>query len=557
MLIDARTVPDGLQEHALRWWRGARFVIGWKGHCVLGRRQAGAPTMAALAAALERRPLADLCGELIGVFGLFVWDRRTGRWQIAGDNAGFYKIFHDEARAGTDFLELAAARKARSAEVPADAMLEFVAHGGLFGGRTFLPQVRELGADRVLLLEESAAGRSDVRLVVKRLDEPARAEPDFLLDYFDRLAPSLRSRRLGLDLTGGFDSRLIAALVDRHGLPFEATIARAAAAVLAAPMFVVRQAGLDRLEQELPQAFRQGGGLTDVCKFHRDRAVALARLGRGIELFLHGAAGAISKGFFVHHEFPFYHRTEPDLARFYRLRVAPVAIPAGHLTRAGRELRRAIEADTLALLARQRGATNHETYDRVSYFVRAPEDYGHQLSSYVNLGLDVVAPLAEHWNVARGIRLPSWSRAMHGFHRRLITRHRPDLAALGTTDGYSASATLARLPGDLWGYGRNELRRAIDKASQRLFGRRLWGKAGDNHLNAPGFVPGLRATRQFRDALALFEARGLLVPGLRPEAVRDLHVGRMITVGMCLEALDAVPARPLPERPSPARAVAS
>jgi hypothetical protein len=171
--------------------------------------------------------------------------------------------------------------------------------------------------------------------------------------------------------------------------------------------------------------------------------------------------------------------------------------------------------------------------------VRAPEDYGHQLSSYVNLGLDVVAPLAEHGNVVRGIRLSSWSRCMHGFHRRLITRLRPDLAALLTTDGYSASTALARLPGDLLGYGRNELRRALDKASQRLIGRRLWGKAGDRQLNAPDFVDRLRATRQFEAALELFQARGILAPGLRPEQVREPHVGRMITVGMCVAAFDA------------------
>ncbi|MEK0085992.1 asparagine synthase-related protein [Benzoatithermus flavus] len=550
MLIEARTVPDALQEPALRWWRGARFTIGWKGHCVFGRREAGAATMAALAAALERRPLAELCGELLGVFGLFVWDRRTGTWQVACDNAGFYKIFHDEQRVGTDFLALAAARGARAAEIPAEAMLEFVAHGGLFGGRTFLPEVQELAAHEVLLLGPPAPGRPGLRRVKKRLDEPATVEPDFLLDHFDRLVPSLRPRRLSLDLTGGFDSRLLAALASHHGLVFEAAtsgepgspdvaIARRAAAVLGVPLHVTRQHGLDRLEAELPRIFAEGGGLTDVYKFHRDRAVALARLARGIELFLHGAAGAIYKDFFVHHEFPFYHRTEPDLARFYRLRVAPVQLPAACLTPWGRELHRAIVARTLERFAVQRAATNHATYDRIAYFVRAPEDYGHQLSSYVNLGLDVVAPLAEHGNVVRGIRLSSWSRCMHGFHRRLITRLRPDLAALLTTDGYSASTALAHLPGDLLGYGRNELRRALDKASQRLIGRRLWGKAGDRQLNAPDFVDRLRATRQFEAALELFQARGILAPGLRPEQVREPHVGRMITVGMCVAAFDA------------------
>ena len=44
------------------------------------------------------------------VFGLFVWDRRDGSWQVAGDNSGLYKIFYDAERGesvqriGTSFL---------------------------------------------------------------------------------------------------------------------------------------------------------------------------------------------------------------------------------------------------------------------------------------------------------------------------------------------------------------------------------------------------------------------------------------------------------------------
>jgi hypothetical protein len=547
MLIEIDTTPPTLGEPGLRWWSGETFVIGWKGHFGFDDHEAGPSSVAALASALETAPLASLCGRTLGVFGLFVWDRRRCSWQAVCDNAGLYKVFHDDVRFGTDFLQLARERKSRAAEADPAALLEYVTHGGIFGGRTFLPLVRELGAQEILHLTRSAVGTPAVQIVTKDLREPDSIEPEFLIDYFDQLAASLKGLRVSLDVTGGFDSRLIAALLSRYGLPFEAAmsgepdspdvlLAREVAGALGVPFFATHQ-DLDRLEAELPQIVLDGGGLTDVYKFHRDRQIALGRLARGIEVFLHGGAGALYKDFFVHHEFPLYGRRKASLERFYDLRVAPIGLPAALLAPTGQELARELRARTLRCFARHRAATNNETYDRVSFFVRVPEDYGHQLSSYINLGLPVIAPLAEHRNAVRVIKLSAWARFMHGYHRQLITRYHPHLARLPTTDGYSASSAARELPANLIGYGRNELRRLISKTSQRLLGRRLLAKPGADRINAAGFVDRLRATPQFEGALALFKERGILAPAARAEQVRDLHVGRVLTAGMSLAQL--------------------
>jgi hypothetical protein len=266
--------------------------------------------------------------------------------------------------------------------------------------------------------------------------------------------------------------------------------------------------------------------------------MALARLRRGIEVFLHGGCGGHYNDFFFHHEFPRYGRRDAAIARFYDLRVAPERLPPGYLAPEGQALLREIRARTLARFAAQRATTGHETCDRIGYFVRAPEAYGHQLSGYINLGLDVVAPFAERANVLQAMRIPPWSRFMHRFHRRLTTRLRPDVAALPTTEGYCALSAPQALPGILGGLCRNELRRLVSKSSQRLLGRRLWAKPGANHTDSPHFLPRLRRTGSFAAALALFKERGLVADELRPEEVRAAHVGRILTAGMCLAALE-------------------
>ena len=83
----------------------------------------------------------------------------------------------------------------------------------------------------------------------------------------------------------------------------------------------------------------------------------------------------------------------------------------------------------------------------------------------------------------------------------------------------------------------------------------------DKEFNAADFLPRLRATPQFAQALDLLKERGILAAELRAEQVRDVHVGRLLTAGMCLAALDAAATAPpfRPEakpiaRPSPAHA---
>jgi asparagine synthase (glutamine-hydrolysing) len=578
MLIHSDASPDGLEERGLHWWAGERFVIGWKGHFVLGDRTAGAASAAALAQVLEQRPLAAACADTLGVFGLFIWDRRDGSWQVAGDNSGLYKIFHDAEcdriqRIGTSFLELCRARGLRAADAQPEALVEYLAHGGLFGGRTFFAAVRELGADQVLRLDRGPPRltQETKRLAAPESDAFREDAPEFIIDYFDRLAASLRARWVSVDLTGGFDSRLIAVLLSRYGLDLEAAmsgeadspdvlLARRVAEALGLPFFVTHQ-DLDQLEEELPQILADGDGLTEIPKFHRDRQMALARRARGVEVFLHGGGGGHFNDFFFHHEFPRYGRTDPAIARFYDLRVAPVRLPNAHLTPEGAALMQAVRERTLALFAQMRATTNHETYDRIGYFIRAPETYGHQLSSYINLGLDVVTPFAEHRNVLRAMRLPPWSRFMHRWHRALITRYRPDVAALPTTDGYSASTAPEHVAGNLRRFGGNELRRLVSKTSQRLLGCRLLAKPGADRINAADFLPRLRATPQLARALDLLKEQGILAAELRAEQVRDVHVGRLLTAGMCLAALDAaaitLPFRPEAKpiaRPSPAHA---
>ena len=150
------------------------------------------------------------------------------------------------------------------------------------------------------------------------------------------------------------------------------------------------------------------------------------------------------------------------------------------------------------------------------------------------MGLDAVAPLLDYHGALAAIGLPPWRRFFYGWHRRVITARGPRLAALPTADGFSASAEPTRMLRDAWWYGATQLRRAAKKASQRLSGRARFYNVGAFVADAGDFTARLRASSHLATGLERLEAAGILAPGVAGDGLRDIHVGRVLTLGMFL-----------------------
>ena len=542
MLIDATTSPEGLDEAGLRWRMGQRFVVGWKGHVFVPGEAGGEDSIQRLLARLEAGAcLADLMNEPSGVFGLFVYDRVQRLWQITPDNAGLYKIFWDDRGCGTSLLELTRQRGTRRDQLMPAGLIEFLVHGAVYGAETFVDGVRKLRWDEVLELSPACASP---RIRRKRLVEPDPDDGQSVVAHFSPLARSLSRLKFSADVTGGIDTRLIICLLSEAGADFELAISGRAesddvrmsvhiAELLKKPLFVTPH-DLSRLEEELPLVFNDVDGQMDCCLFHRLRQHCLARLTRGVQVMSHGAGGAHFKDFFSLQDFPRYGSHNVNFDRFYSLRVAPVTVPERYLSGKGAKLLADVRPHALAQFADFKASSNSESYDRVVYFLRSSEVYGRPLSSYINLGLDVVAPLLDWRNARVAMKLSPWRRFFNGWHREVLTAHCPRLAALRTTEGFSVSSELRHLLPDVAGYVGMAGRRAVKKTSQRLLGKTWFDTLGSGTVNDPGLFPAVRGSRAFSDSLDALKDVGLFASGLEPADVRDRHVGRVLTLGQFL-----------------------
>lgn len=542
-------VGPAIAKSEWNWWEDASFGIGWKGHVYLPGHEAGRETAAALASILAREDLAAVAPRLGGVFGLFVRDKHRDHWRVAVDNAGCYKLYYDDQGVSTSFLRMMEARRLGVADLLPEALVEYLAFGAVLGAGTLARGIRKLGGGEIL---EFGADGAAPRLLPKDPDVEEGDPATTILTGFADLVRSLAGRRVSVDATGGFDSRLVACLLHHHGADFEMAtsgragvadvdIARAMAGALRRPWHLSGH-DLDRLDEELAEAFRAGDGVTDVRRFHRDRQLASDRRARGVEVIAHGGGGELLRDHCFVQDFPFYGSAQVRLQRYYDMRMMPVALPASYLSDAGSDILRGLRDDVLGRFSRYMSKTNNETYDRIYFHLRVPEHFGQHYTNYINSGMDVVAPLLDHKAAYAAIGLSPWRRFFYGWHREVITKHNPALAALPTAEGFSASSHPAHVLSDLRGYGASQLRRAAKKASQRIAGKARFHTVGAFAADAPGFIGMLRASPRFAIALDRLKELGILSGALSAEAVRDIHVGRLLTLGMLAAELDGAAA---------------
>lgn len=173
---------------------------------------------------------AELAGS-DGQFSVASYDARTGVTVIATDRFAAAPV-HLAERDGLLYASSSALALARHLRPAVDrlAVGGFLTSGYQFGSQTHWVGVRRL--DPGTYVEASPAGSREGeywRPVVDREIErmPLQQAADHLVElYVDVLRRRLGGRETWIDLTGGYDSRLMALLLDRAGVPFRANTRR-------------------------------------------------------------------------------------------------------------------------------------------------------------------------------------------------------------------------------------------------------------------------------------------------------------------------------------------
>jgi hypothetical protein len=546
MLVSFSTVPQQVDFADGATYENGSFLMGWKGVLFQYGARAGAESITRIADLLEHQTLPDLCRLLHGIFVLFVFDKKKKTWHVTVDNSGLYHAFHDDATVGTSFLQMLALRahSGRSRLAPA-AVADFLAHGGIYWSRTLVEEISKIRYDEIIELRPPDVSMGDSKRIVYK-DLPPRGSIDegAFLDHYGHLAVALERERVSVDLTGGFDSRLTACLLNAYGVDFETavvgrpslpdvTIAAQAASLLGKALYVTYHDAAG-IEHELTDLFREVDGLADVLDYHRSRQLSAERRRRGVTVVVTGAGGELYKDFWWLQDLPFYNSKAVKFHRLYDLRIRPISLPANYLTGEVAAAYTDLRERTIDSFGRLRAATNTESYDNVYYFYKMSEFSGRFSTSNINNNVGVVSPFLDYDNFLFGASLARSRRFANRFHRQMLTQRCPQLADLITTEGVTASLGKGSVFSDLLGYTVNRSQRLLKKIGERAL-RRRWMRLSDP--NSPDMVTRVRQTPPFQSAVRDLKDAGIISADLPIHAIRDVDVGRILTLSMLITHL--------------------
>jgi len=196
-------------------------------HGVAFERVAGAAEICL--ALLEKRGHA-LLGELAGFFNILWYEAGARRLRIISDRFGFRPLFYCRRSQRFAFgTELKAVKAAIDGVVALDrvGIMQLLCLGSHIGTRTWLEEHRRIAPATVLTVD--ASGVHEEQYWKFRYDEaaPALDQPTYVTNFAKLLDRSVErqvsgSGRAAVFLSGGYDSRALAAAIRPHHLPMPA-----------------------------------------------------------------------------------------------------------------------------------------------------------------------------------------------------------------------------------------------------------------------------------------------------------------------------------------------
>jgi asparagine synthetase B (glutamine-hydrolysing) len=483
--------------------------------------------------------------KLRGIYYLFLLDRVSGTGYAFIDPNGLYHAYRTRSATGTSILELAAANGLGPQDIAPEPLVEFFHYGALYFGDTLFRDIRRMDPEHILRIEPGGEPSGAIQSMTRTLRDLSAPPTRTFEQCLAAFAGSIKGEKVSLDLTGGIDSRLLAVMLRYLGVDFELAlsgrpdnediaIAEEVASALGVELHLSYHA-IDGLEASLPAVFAACDGSFDVLREHRLAQLQEDRKRRGVTLSLSGTGGELYKDFWWLQDFPWYARKQPNIKKLFHTRIAPVEPHHEYLAGPYRQISEQHGRRFCDRLSKYAVRGNTQTYDRIYYEVKMRDYAGRSLSSHLRL-LKCCAPFLDRELVAVGYNLPRHIRAFNGFHRQMMTRYAPQVAAIRTTEGgMSVSSSFGHVVSDIPRYAYDKLSRLERKLSQRLLNRTPKSES-PNHPELLAAGRDLVASHRAVERLQEF---GLLSSTLHVNDLSSNYLGSILSLDLLLDHLAA------------------
>ena len=520
----------------------AEFVAAWRGFLFVRGCRAGAESVARFFEILRRLGPEEAFALPKGSFALCVLDKTSGEIFGSVDPFGLMRLFASRQSVSDDLFALCRHLGDNANNLDRDGLAAFLRFGFYTEGRTIDRRVRALSGDEIVHI----APDGEVGFRRKAFADIRTAPPPFDFDaYLRDIRLAIVDARVSLDLTGGFDSRLLVACLKAAGIAETATsgqdgnvdvrIARRVAATLNLPHIAVKHEVAD-LAERLPELLRLTQGQIGLLTYDHMYQFLSGRQARGITLCIAGVGGELWKDFLWLQDFPFL-SGRADFDRLFRTRIEPRPPGTASLAPSFIPVFEKAKQNYLAAMRERFGTLDHTlALDAVYAFQRLPWLTGPSIAAGIRAGLPTLCPFLDRDGVIASMHKPKSERLFSRWHRETIREQAPEVAAIRTTEGLTARGGIPALT-DLPFYAGNKALRLAQKIAQRLNLPEIVRVTLDN----PQLLKAGMSLAEAPPALERLRAADVLTREADAAQLGRALFDRLLTAGLTLEEISAEP----------------
>lgn len=471
-----------------------------------------------------------LFSEIYGAFIMIIKDLNSEQIILFSDNSNMRSLYIGNKGVSNDFLELV--KYQENVSFDKKRISEFLSLGTVYFRKTIVKEIYMSDSQKYYLIHNNKI--SEFSKNIGNIDEISNI--DHIDKFFEDIAYAIKDRNITLDLTGGYDSRMVYAELKNHIPNINIFISgpdSASDVIVAKKIAKKENKQIDRYipgkpkitEDYLYQLFRYNQTFLSFNSSIRMEGFTRYRKQKGYNIRVTGDGGVLHKDWWWIQDFPFYNKKKVDLNRFYRQRIYLIEINAELFTEEIKKYFETMEEYFINNISRYKKETNTQTYDMLYYNVSGSKlSKGYNISSNI---LDCYAPLWEIDLVRYSYRLPRKKRFYYNFIREVTTRNAPEIAKVRTVYGLNASSKKSDKIIDTVYFIKEYFTKVM-----RLFRRKFLNKnvASDVDIWSP--YEEIKSLEVFDDAVQYFKDQNVLNNNIKKENIPDLICDRLLLIYM-------------------------
>lgn len=411
------------------------------------------------------------------MFGSFCMIRKEGNEiRLFTDNSNMNTLFISDKYISHSFLEMV--RNHTELNYDKKAIVEYFETGTTYDEKTVFSEIKQLHTDDVININGEK-----ITLEKKKIKD-IDADGDFILPevFFEKLAYALDGKKTALSLTGGYDSRLVFAVLYKN-LKLDTVLSgdnidnkEFMIAKKLSKIAKVRHKDIIITKPQISEEIlhdlfvKEDGVLFEM----QDGDIRLSQYKDELEklkyeVLITGDTGTYHKDWYWLSDFPLYHKKKFSISKYIRQRLIVIDrnIPYG------KELKREKNAffnNMEMSLKKIRKDINTRSYDMFSWKLKYPTKcrYNHLCNGY---DFQIYSPLNERELIRYSYALPRRKRFFYNEMRAITTKASPKIARVATNYGTNESSELLYVIKDIFVQFIDYAKKAI-----RLFGRKFLKK---------------------------------------------------------------------------------